>query len=112
MTPESIVQAQLEAYNARDAVRFAALFDPEVEVFRPPATEPVIRGLDALRHFYETERFSRPSLHAELLHRAVLGQRVIDHERISGVGPEPFEMVVVFEVAGERIRRMWSFTAT
>lgn len=111
MTPEAIVQAQLDAYNARDAERFVALFAPAVEVFRPPAVEPVIRGIDALRTFYENERFSKPLLHAELMHRAVLGNRVVDHERISGVRTTPFELVVVFEVSGGLIARMWSFSA-
>lgn len=110
MTPEAIVQAQLDAYNVRDLERFAALFASGIEVYRPPATEPVISGIVALRDFYAHERFSKPGLHAELLHRAVLGSRVVDHERISGVRPEPFEMVVVFEVSCGLITRMWSFS--
>jgi hypothetical protein len=111
VTPEAIVQAQLDAYNARDLERFSALFAADVELYRPPQAEPVVRGLAAVRRFYADERFSKPGLHAQLLHRAVLGQRVVDHERISGVRDEPFEMVVVFEVADGLIARMWSFSA-
>ncbi len=109
MTPAAVAQAQLDAYNARDLERFCALFAADVQLLRPPATAPALQGLDALRHFYETERFNRPALHAELLHRAVIGSRVIDHERIHGVREQPFEMVAVFQIDAGLITRMWSF---
>jgi hypothetical protein len=34
---------------------------------------------------------------------------VIDHERIAGVYEDEFEVAVVYEVAGEVIRNVWSF---
>ena len=106
---EAAVQRQLEAYNARDLGRFLAEFAPGVRVFRPPAVEPAIEGIDALRAFYAAERFNRPALHAELLGRMVLGNKVVDHERISGVREAPFEMVVVYQVVDGRIATLWTF---
>jgi hypothetical protein len=106
---EAAVQRQLEAYNARDLGRFLAEFAPGVRVFRPPAGEPAIEGIDALRAFYAAERFNRPALHAELLGRMVLGNKVVDHERISGVREAPFEMVVVYQVVEGRIATLWTF---
>lgn len=109
MSPEAVVQRQLEAYNARDLERFLAEYSPDVRVFRPPAVEPAIVGREALAAFYATERFSHAGLHAKLLNRMVLGNKVIDHERIAGVFAHEFEVAVVYEVAGEVIRNVWSF---
>jgi hypothetical protein len=109
MSAEAVVQRQLDAYNARDLDRFLAEFREDVRVYRPPATEPAIAGREAFAAFYATQRFNRPALRAELLNRMVLGNRVVDHERISGVRDEPFEMVVVYQVAGGRIAALWTF---
>lgn len=40
-----------------------------------------------------------------------LGRRVIDHERISGVRDQPFDIAVVYELAGDRIAAVWTFAA-
>ena len=109
MSAEAIVQRQLEAYNARDLERFMAEFADDVRVYRPPAAEPAISGKQAFGEFYARERFNRPALHAELLNRMVLGNKVVDHERITGVRDEAFEMVVAYQVADGRIAVMWAF---
>jgi hypothetical protein len=105
----SLAQRQLEAYNARDLEAFLANFSDDVEAFRPPQAEPALAGKAAFGKFYATQRFNLPGLHAEILDRVVMGRIVIDHERITGVRDEPFEMAVVFEVAGGLIRRTWAF---
>jgi len=110
MTAEDVVQCQLEAYNARDLARFVACYDDAVRVFRPPAADPALEGLAAFAGFYRTQRFNRPALHAEVVHRIVLGQRVIDHERIAGVRDVPFDAVVVYAVAAGRIATVWMFS--
>jgi hypothetical protein len=110
MNTEAVVQGQLEAYNARDLTRFLEFFAEDVEVQRMPNLEPSIKGKAALSEFYATQRFNLPALHAELVRRLVLGNKVFDHERISGVLPAPFEVVVVYEVKDGLIAKMWSFT--
>ena len=112
MSAAAVVQRQLEAYNARDLDAFVAQYADDVELFRPPAPAPALVGRAALREFYAHARFVHVGLHAELVHRAVLGATVIDHERISGVRPEPFEVVVVYQVEGDQIVRTWSFAHT
>ena len=109
MSAEAIVQRQLDAYNARDLERFLAEFADDVRVYRPPAAEPAISGKQAFGEFYARERFNRPTLHAELLNRMVLGNKIIDHERITGVRDEPFEMAVAYQVVDGRIAVMWAF---
>jgi len=105
------VQRQLDAYNARDLDRFLAEFSDDIRVFRPPAAEPAIAGKKAFAGFYATQRFGLAGLHAELVSRMVLGNKVIDHERISGVRERPFEIAVVYEVSDGLIRCMWTHEA-
>ncbi|NJK46662.1 MAG: SnoaL-like domain-containing protein [Pleurocapsa sp. SU_196_0] len=107
-----VVQGQLEAYNARDLKAFLEFFSDEVRVFRPPASEPSLMGKAQLEVFYATQRFNLLGLHAELLSRIVLGNKVFDHERIHGVQVEPFELVVIYEVQAERIQTVWTFAPT
>jgi hypothetical protein len=111
LNPEAVAQRQLEAYNARDLERFLAEYSETVRVYRPPAPEPAISGRRALGEFYATQRFIHAGLHAELLNRMVLGCRVIDHERISGVRERPFEVAVVYEVVNGLIQCTWSYAA-
>lgn len=106
---ESLVQRQLDAYNARDLGRFAACHADDVRLYRMPSAEPTLSGRAALEAFYANERFNRPGLRAELVHRIALGGQVIDHERVHGVRETPFDAVVAYEVAGGLIRRVWMF---
>jgi hypothetical protein len=109
MSPADIAQRQLDAYNERDLARFVAEYSDTVRVFRPPATEPAITGKAALADYYAANRFNNPSLRAELLHRIVLGDRVIDHERIHGIRDEPFEVAAVYRVVDGKIEEAWFF---
>jgi hypothetical protein len=109
-TPLALVEHQLAAYNARDLERFLAVFSDDVEVTRLPGTTPAIVGKTGFGAFYAQNRFNRPDLHAEIVNRMVMGNKVVDHERITGLGPDPIEMIVVFEIEGELIRRMWSLS--
>jgi hypothetical protein len=110
MTAADVVQRQADAYNARDLDRFVAEFSDNVVVYRLPELTPAITGKVQFTEFYATQRFNRPHLHAEIVKRIVLGNKVIDHERITGVRATPFEMVVIFEIADNLIQRIWSLS--
>ena len=109
--PEEIVQRQLEAYNARDLPRFLAEYGDDIEVFRLPAATPAIVGKNAFADFYATQRFNHAGLHAELRGRMAFGSKVIDHERISGVRNQPFDVAVAYEVRDGLIVRTWAIAA-
>lgn len=108
MSVVDVVQRQLEAYNARDLDRFAAAHSDRIRIFRMPSIEPAIVGKAALTEFYRG-RFSVPALHADLLARIVLGNKVIDHERIRGIQESPIEVVAVYEVSSDLIETVWFF---
>jgi hypothetical protein len=105
-SPVEVVQRQLEAYNARDLERFAATYAESITIYRLPALEPAIVGQAKLREVY-TARFSSPDLHAEIVNRIVLGNKVIDHERVRGIKETPIEAVAAYEVEDGLIARVW-----
>jgi hypothetical protein len=108
MNVSDIVQRQLEAYNARDLERFVDTYADTIKIFRMPSTEPAISGKVELTEAYR-QRFNSPSLHAEILTRVILGNKVIDHERVSGIREHPVEAVAIYEVASNLIQTVWFF---
>lgn len=104
----SLVERQLDAYNAHDLVAFIGCYAEDVKIFRLPAKEPAMAGRLALAQFYATQRFNLPELHADIVNRIVLGNKVIDHEAIRGLNPgEVVEVVAVYEIAEGLISTVW-----
>jgi len=106
--PEAIVQAQLEAYNARDLNAFLATYAENAELFEHPS-RLLASGMGQLRERYAV-RFADPILHALVLKRIVMGNFVIDHERVTRMfpaGPGTLDAVAMYEVQGQRITRVW-----
>lgn len=110
MTPEQAVQHQLDAYNARDLARFLEVYEDDVVVYRLPSKEPAFTNRGQLAEFYRTQRFNLPALRAELLNRMVIGNVVIDHERVHGVRDRPFEVAASYRVVDGLIRAVWFFS--
>jgi hypothetical protein len=109
--PAAIVQHQLDAYNAHDLSRYLEVYADDVEVFRPPQAEPSMSGKAALGEFYGKQRFNLPDLRADLVNRIVVGNKVVDHERVFGIQEQPFEVAVTYEIVQGLIRRVWFFSA-
>ena len=108
MTALECVELQFAAYNARDLPRFLSAFAEDVCSFRLPEMEPVLIGKPAYAAFYAEKRFVYEGLKAELLNRIVLGNTVIDHELIHGIGEEPIETVIMFVVENGLISRVFA----
>ena len=108
---EIVVQRQLDAYNAHDLEAFAATYSDDAAVYRIPSTSPILSGKRALSEFYGNSRFNLPGLHAELLHRSAIGNKVVDHERITGLRDAPVEAVAAYVVRDGLIQSVWLFYA-
>lgn len=109
MSVVDIVQSQVDAYNDRDLNRFVSAYAENILIYRMPSTEPAISGKVQLSEFYSTQRFNLPGLRAEIVNRIVLGNKVIDHERIWGIRDGPIEVAAIYEVVGGLIARAWFF---
>ena len=103
-TPESVVQRQLDAYNARDIDALMATYSDDAQQFEYPATL-LAAGAAAVRE-RTAIRFRESNLHARLVGRIVLGQVVIDHEEVTRTFPEGtgrIELVAIYEVRDGKI---------
>ena len=109
--PAAVVQAQLDAYNAKDIDALMATYAPDAQQFTLHG--PLLAGgHDSIRPRYET-RFAEPALHARLLSRTVIGNIVTDLEVVTRNFPEgkgSVEMLCIYEVVDGRIARA-SFAA-
>jgi hypothetical protein len=108
LLPEVVVQRQLDAYNARDLEALMATYAGDAEQFEHPATL-LASGAAQIRE-RSLVRFQEPNLHAVLLQRMVMGDVVIDHERVTRTFPEgtgTIELVAIYQVVNGRIARAW-----
>lgn len=105
--PAGYAQRQLEAYNARDLERFVREYSDDVVVYRLPGAEPVLQGKAAFAEHYQRHRFNLPNLHAEVVNRMVFGNKVIDHERVTGVQDGVMEVAAIYEVGARGIQKVW-----
>lgn len=109
LSPESIVQHQLDAYNARDIEALLAIYADDAQMFEHPS-KLLACGPAELRERF-VARFREPNLRAVLLKRIVAGQTVIDHEKVIRTfpeGPGEIELVMIYEVKNDRIAKAWS----
>lgn len=108
IAPESLVQRQLDAYNAHDLDALLATYSEDAQIFEHPATL-LASGSAQLRERFAL-RLQEPNLHAELLNRIVMGPFVSDHERVTRTFPEgtgTVELIATYEVCDGKIARAW-----
>ncbi|MGB5818633.1 MAG: nuclear transport factor 2 family protein, partial [Saonia sp.] len=105
MTPEQVVQKQLEAYNQRDIEKFMSVIDPEVVFYNFSDGKKTMEGASACRAFYTSLFEASPKLHSTILTRTVFGNKVLDHESISGRNGKEglLELLLIYEVHNEKI---------
>jgi len=93
----AMVNAQLEAYNSHDLEAFIALFSDSVKVYNYP-NELRSSGKEELRKSF-TEFFSKaPNLNSEIQNRVVMGNKVIDHEKVTGYSSNPEDILLVIAI--------------
>jgi hypothetical protein len=105
-TPLQVVQAQLDAYNAKDIDALLQAYAPDAEQYTLHGAL-LARGQEQMRQRFLT-RFAEPDLQAHLVNRTVMANIVVDYELVTRNFPEGIgtvEMICVYEVAGERIRK-------
>lgn len=105
-SPLAVVQAQLDAYNAKDIDALLATYAEDAQQYVLHG-ERIAQGHAEMRPRF-LARFAEPDLHARLLSRTVMAGVVVDYELITRNFPEglgTLEMLCVYEVANGRIQR-------
>jgi len=105
-SPVAVVQAQLDAYNAKDLDALMATYAPDAQQFALHGAL-LAEGHEQIRPRYAA-RFAEPDLRAQLLTRSVAGNFVTDLELVYRNFPEgrgTVEMLCVYEVVDGRIAR-------
>jgi hypothetical protein len=109
-TPDQIVQQQLEAYNLRDIDAFMEVFHGDIELWTLGENSPSKEGWDNVKSAYLELFENSPTLNSQVLNRTVIGNRVIDYERISGRkgASEEIFLVMIYEVKDGKIWKAWA----
>lgn len=98
-TPLTVVQAQLDAYNAKNIEALLETYASDAEQYTLHG-ELLAKGHEQLRARFLV-RFQEPNLHARLLSRIVVGNVITDAELITRnfpEGPGSLEMLCIYEV--------------
>jgi len=105
MTPEKVVQHNLEAYNARDIQAFISDYAEDIELYSFGNNQPTAKGLSEVKEIYANLFDASPNLNSTIINRIVFENKVIDHESITGrMGKKDLvEMVLIYEIKDDKI---------
>ncbi|PHV07193.1 hypothetical protein CSQ96_11630 [Janthinobacterium sp. BJB412] len=108
LQPPTLVQAQLDAFNAHDVDALLAIYAADAALFQHP-DELLARGAEQIGARFRA-RFAAARPRARLLHRIAIGNHVIDQEIVDTWGEDGWsstELVANYEVRDGRIARAW-----
>lgn len=107
-SPNEVVQENLNNYNQRNIDGFMASFPDTIALYLYGKSDPVANGKEEVRKLYKALFEVSPKLHSTILHRAIIGNKVIDHESIKGRkgNKKTIKIVMIYEVSEGKIVRM------
>ena len=101
-TPDAIVQKQLDAYNFQDIDMFMATYAEDVKLYNYP-DELIIEGKTEMWEQYATLFENTPDLFAEIENRTIIGNKVIDKEKVT-INGNTIYAVAIYEVENGLIK--------
>lgn len=104
ISPEGIVQKQLDAYNVRDIDAFMATYTKDIKLYNFP-NDLRSEGQKAMKKSYKGFFENTPDLNCKILYRIVTGNKVIDHELVTANG-STFKAIAVYEVENGLISKV------
>jgi len=103
-TPDSIVQQQLDAYNYQDIDMFLEAYTDDVKLYNYP-DQLISEGKEQMRDTYQKLFEDTPDLYAEIENRTVIGNKVIDKEKVR-INGETIHAVAIYEVENGLINKV------
>ncbi len=105
-TPSDVAEAQLKAYNKGNIDEFMEVFSEDITLWNLGDSTPWASGAEQVASIYEKLFASSPELQSEVLSRTVIGNKVLDYERITGrKGGDVLFLIMVYEVSEGKIFR-------
>lgn len=106
-SPEQLVQGQLEAYNLKDLEAFLSFFSDDIRAFNFPEKE-IFSGKQNMRRGYESFFTQNPAAQGQVLQRMIMGNTVIDLERITGLAKgDTLRTMIIFKINKNKINRIY-----
>lgn len=98
-----LAEQQLQAYNKRDIEAFLVPYADSVTIYAYP-NQLLSKGKEAMRKQYNSMFTQLPDLHCTLVNRLVLGNRVIDEERvIFQKNQPPARAIAIYTIVKDKI---------
>ncbi|MEO6348933.1 MAG: amidohydrolase family protein [Aquaticitalea sp.] len=104
-TPEDLAQRQLNAYNYRNIDAFLEPYAENVEIYDFP-DKIKFKGKESMRAGYAQKFENFPNLHCELVNRIVLGNTVVDQERVQ-FGKQIVEAIAIYHIENGKIKKVF-----
>ncbi len=105
---ETIVQKQVESYNARDLDSFLTSFSEDV-IFYNSQREINFQGKEQVREKFGNLFKNYPDLHCHIENRIVSGNTVIDHEKVTFSKDDPNrEFIIMYKISEGKITEVHS----
>lgn len=105
ISPATLVQQQLNAYNARNVDAFLEPYSDSVEIYNT-SNQLIIKGKMQMREKYAGVFEKIKNLHCELASRIIKSNIVIDHERVIGLKPDLFEGIAIYTIHNNKIQKV------
>jgi hypothetical protein len=108
--PVTVVNAQVDAYNAHDVDAFAACYANSIHIQNLSASnKPDIQGQDMLRKGYAFLTRMPKDFHVQVMQQMVSGTIVVNLERVMGRpdGKPPIDVIAIFDVRDGKIANVW-----
>lgn len=104
----AVIERQVVAYNAHDLDAFVACFAPDATLVDLSQGRTIAAGREAIAATYARTFERRPKAGVAIEQRIVVGDTVIDHERILADGRQA---VAIYSVRDGLIANLWLISA-
>ena len=108
LSPEELVQIQLDAYNNRDIDAFLNTYSSDIKIYNFPV-QLTTSGKENMRVAFSNFFDKTPNLNAKVSKKIIKDNFVIFHEVVTGLSNgKALEVVAIYEVNTEnKIKNLW-----
>lgn len=103
----TLIDEQLAAYNLRDLEAFLNTYSDDIKIYSFP-NKMSGEGKEYMTKIYGKFFKETPNLHCEIVNRTVLGNTIIDHEKVTGLGGgASMEAIAIYKVNQNKISEVY-----